>query len=178
MEVPETDEANTDTPTRTNIGSDFNQANGQVIFGSTSTNYNAIRTGWIPDAKRGWSLIISTTITERGSPYIAGTVSRFAELITIDSLKRSNRFDVPILVYGHNMFDTTVKTQSTILMNNGFTKVFVYVGGMFEWMLLHKLYGNTAFPIVCNCCNAPNCLANPSPLIFSPVVDRIVNYDV
>jgi len=182
--VPETNQTNheidhdTTHISQTNIGSDFDQSRGQIIFGSTSTTYNDIRLGWIPDAKHGYSLILSTMITQRGSPFILGTLSKQLEEVTLSAMLRTKRFNIPILVYGHNSFDKTVETMCNILLNRGFTHVFVYIGGMFEWLLLNKLYGNNACPIKCTCCNTPTCWAKPDPLKFSPVVDRIVEIEI
>lgn len=51
-----------------------------------------------------------------------------------------------IVVYGRNNADDSVDKKFKQLQGLGFTNVFIYYGGMFEWMLLQDVYGKTYFP--------------------------------
>jgi rhodanese-related sulfurtransferase len=56
-----------------------------------------------------------------------------------------NMKDVTIIVYGKNCNDTTIYTKYTQLLELGFTKVYIYPGGMFEWLLLQDIYSEEHF---------------------------------
>ena len=51
-----------------------------------------------------------------------------------------------IVLYGKHGTDETPIRKRTQLMNLGFTRVYVYAGGLFEWSLLQEVYGVEHFP--------------------------------
>jgi len=51
-----------------------------------------------------------------------------------------------IIIYGKNTNDDTVEKKQNQIRGLGFTEVYVYMGGMFEWMLLQDIYGHSEFP--------------------------------
>lgn len=51
-----------------------------------------------------------------------------------------------MVIYGKNCLDEQVEKKSKQLVNLGFSEVYVYVGGMFEWLLLQDIYGEDEFP--------------------------------
>ena len=51
-----------------------------------------------------------------------------------------------IIIYGRNSNDEKVYKKYEQLVALGFTNVFIYVGGMFEWLLLQDIYGSELFP--------------------------------
>jgi len=60
-----------------------------------------------------------------------------------------NNFHVPdrkIIVYGKNNSDDTVIAKALQLQNLGVKDIFIYVGGVFEWLLLQDVYGKSEFP--------------------------------
>jgi len=60
-----------------------------------------------------------------------------------------NKYDLnrcKIIVYGKHTNDETVEKKYKQLEGLGFGEVYIYVGGMFEWMLLQDIYGNDEFP--------------------------------
>lgn len=52
-----------------------------------------------------------------------------------------------IIVYGKNSNDITILHKYDQLVKLGFTNVHIYTGGIFEWMLLHEIYGKDLFKI-------------------------------
>jgi hypothetical protein len=52
-----------------------------------------------------------------------------------------------IIVYGKNSNDITILHKYEQLVKLGFTNVHIYTGGIFEWMLLHEIYGKDLFKI-------------------------------
>ena len=53
--------------------------------------------------------------------------------------------DKVIIVYGKNTNDDTVEKKYRQLISLGFVEVYMYLGGMFEWMLLQDIYGRDEF---------------------------------
>ena len=55
-------------------------------------------------------------------------------------------FDIHIIIYGRNATDDTMDKKYQQLKSLGFSNVFVYSGGIFEWCLLQDIYGPKQFP--------------------------------
>ena len=53
--------------------------------------------------------------------------------------------DISIIVYGKNANDTSAYEKYNQLQDLGFTNVYIYPGGMFEWMLLQDIYSSEHF---------------------------------
>lgn len=53
---------------------------------------------------------------------------------------------ISIVVYGKNSNDDKIFKKYEQLIGLGFSSVYVYTGGMFEWLLLQDIYGKEAFP--------------------------------
>jgi hypothetical protein len=51
-----------------------------------------------------------------------------------------------IIVYGKNTSDESVEKKYKQLVGLGFTDLYLYGGGLFEWMLLQDIYGKEEFP--------------------------------
>lgn len=53
---------------------------------------------------------------------------------------------VKIIVYGKNTTDESPEKKAKQLLTLGFSDVFIYSGGIFEWFLLQEIYGHSEFP--------------------------------
>ena len=53
---------------------------------------------------------------------------------------------ISIVVYGKNSNDDKIFKKYEQLIGLGFSSVYVYTGGMFEWLLLQDIYGKESFP--------------------------------
>ena len=51
-----------------------------------------------------------------------------------------------IIVYGKNSNDEKIYKKYNQLVSLGFYNVYIYIGGLFEWLLLQDIYGETDFP--------------------------------
>jgi len=51
-----------------------------------------------------------------------------------------------IIIYGRHCADETAITKYDQLTNLGFQTVYLYVGGLFEWLTLQDIYGKEEFP--------------------------------
>ena len=60
--------------------------------------------------------------------------------------KYPNANNIIVIVYGMNSNDESVYTKYDQLLKLGIKNVFIYTGGMFEWLLLQDIYGNDLFP--------------------------------
>jgi hypothetical protein len=61
----------------------------------------------------------------------------------IESIVIANK---KIVIYGKNCNDENVTNKLHQLEKLGLTDVFLYRGGLFEWMLLQDIYGEKEFP--------------------------------
>ena len=78
---------------------------------------------------------------------IPNTISHIEEESQINELM--NQYDFyskTFVIYGKNSNDETVEKKCTQLKQLGFSKIYYYVGGMFEWLCLQDIYGEDEFP--------------------------------
>ena len=61
-------------------------------------------------------------------------------------LKNKYSHDITIIVYGTNSNDENIYSKYDQLVKLGIKNVFIYTGGMFEWLLLQDIYGRDLFP--------------------------------
>ena len=90
------------------------------------------------------SIMINTLPIGEQYCLIVGSVVGADEENCINELLATNK-KVQIIVYGKNCADTGVIKKATQLYSIGFTNICVYVGGLFEWLLLQDIYGKTEF---------------------------------
>jgi hypothetical protein len=95
------------------------------------------------------TVIINTLTVSEQNCLIVGTVSALEEEVIINELLKTNK-KIQIIVYGKNCADVGVIKKATQLQTIGFSNVCVYVGGLFEWLLLQDVYGKTEFRTTCN----------------------------
>jgi hypothetical protein len=50
------------------------------------------------------------------------------------------------IIYGKNNGDECCEKKAKQLVSLGFSNVFIYMGGLFEWLLLQDIYGANEFP--------------------------------
>jgi len=94
--------------------------------------------------KRKSGSILMTTMIPGTKPLIVGTLEPTDEVDTINRYI-ANHTDILIVIYGENNTDISPLKKKRQLDGLGFTKVFVYGGGMFEWLLLQDIYGTDSF---------------------------------
>lgn len=91
------------------------------------------------------TLIINTLDAQSQSCLIANTLIIDSEVEILNEQLKKNK-DVRIIVYGMNATDTNSIKKYEQLMKLGFYNVFIYAGGLFEWLLLQDVYGSELFP--------------------------------
>ena len=90
-------------------------------------------------------IIINTYPLPTNDTMIFSTIPPNKEEEVINSLLTSGRKNVGIIIYGRNSNDETIYKKHTDLVKLGFTNVYLYPGGIFEWLLLQDIYGETEF---------------------------------
>jgi len=113
------------------------------------TNYKKINFEDVQNAIKNTHryLIINTLLTGEQNCLIKNTLPYELEEKTINDLLSS--YDLSskhIIIYGKNTNDETVETKYKQLNSLGFSNVYIYMGGIFEWLLLQDIYGVEEFP--------------------------------
>ena len=90
-------------------------------------------------------LIINTLDTNNQECLITNTLHASKETGLINELMTTNN-KIPILIYGENCCDINVLHKYNQLYKLGFVNLYVYIGGLFEWLLLQDYYGDEQFP--------------------------------
>ena len=97
------------------------------------------------NSNNGKFLIINTLDSNNQDCLIKHTLSPSREIEEISKFLRENK-NINIVIYGENTIDSKVVEKSTQLYKLGFVNLYVYIGGLFEWLLLQDIYGDDEFP--------------------------------
>jgi len=111
-------------------------------------NFNSIKKMNFEDMqtaiKRNY-LIINTLSTDLQGCLIHNTLHASLEEEKINHYILAAK-DIPIIIYGKNAVDEKVVIKYKQLISFGFKNIYIYPGGMFEWLLLQDIYGKEEFP--------------------------------
>jgi len=92
-------------------------------------------------------IIINTMPHTFQANLITGTINAMSEESIINRiLDHYEMKQKKIVLYGMNSTDETVEKKAKQLQTLGFSEIYIYYGGMFEWLLLQELYGFNEFP--------------------------------
>jgi hypothetical protein len=89
-------------------------------------------------------LLINTLPKTEQLCLILNTISINQEEELINKYIGTNKH-VKIVIYGKNSTDESVFTKHQQLVSLGFINIFIYMGGLFEWLLLQDIYGLSEF---------------------------------
>lgn len=90
------------------------------------------------------TIIINTMKQDLQDCLIYRTIPIHQEVEVLNKLLKTDK-GKRIVIYGFNSTDETIVTKYNQLSSLGFYNVFVYPGGLFEWLLLQDVYGNDSF---------------------------------
>lgn len=90
-------------------------------------------------------ILINTLDKNEQDCLIYSTLSYKEEERTINNLLKENN-KIHIIIYGKNNNDETIYNKYKQLINLGFTNVYIYLGGLFEWLCLQDIFGDDEFP--------------------------------
>lgn len=94
---------------------------------------------------KGTRFIIINTLDEKDQTcLIKGSISPTEEISIIN--KAISNPTLHIVIYGRNYTDESIYKKYEKLLSLGFNNIFVYAGGIFEWLCLQDIYGENEFP--------------------------------
>ena len=93
-------------------------------------------------AQKNDSLIISTLPSSEQGVLIANTISWEKEIKAVELAITKKHY---VFVYGRHSNDETIYSKYEQIRKLG-GKVYLYTGGLFEWLLLQDIYGYSEFP--------------------------------
>jgi len=91
-------------------------------------------------------IIINTLPNTEQECLIKNTISYQTEESRINELLNDYNYTHNFIIYGKNNNDNSVETKASQLSGLGFSNVYIYIGGLFEWLLLQDIYGSDEFP--------------------------------
>lgn len=92
-------------------------------------------------------LLINTLPSTEQGVLIKGTLTaREEEEFVNEFLSKYSESPKFIVLYGRNSCDDTPRKKHAQLLSLGINEVFIYTGGLFEWLLLQDVYGPAEFP--------------------------------
>ena len=90
-------------------------------------------------------IIINTLENNNQDCLIKNTITPEKEIELLNYYLKENK-KINILIYGENCSDNRVINKYNQLFQLGFTNLYIYIGGLFEWLLLQDVYGDDEFP--------------------------------
>ena len=91
-------------------------------------------------------ILINTLDDSDQECLIPNTVNIQREVELINKLLQIGNKTVKIIIYGRNCNDEKIYTKYNQLVSLGFYNVYIYTGGLFEWLMLQDIYGDKEFP--------------------------------
>jgi hypothetical protein len=99
------------------------------------------------------SIIINTLDANNQKCLIKCTIDIDKEVEFLNAQLSKDK-TIRIIIYGMNSCDISPLKKYEQLINIGFYNVYIYCGGLFEWLLLQDIYGKELFPVTTT---AKNC---------------------
>jgi len=91
-------------------------------------------------------LLINTLPDTEQTCLLPNTVHANQEEEIINKYLKNGLKNIKIIIYGRNCNDEKIYSKSNQLFSLGFYNVYIYTGGLFEWLLLQDVYGSQEFP--------------------------------
>tara|TARA_B100000530_G_C15890937_1_gene461396 strand:+ start:295 stop:720 length:426 start_codon:yes stop_codon:yes gene_type:complete len=116
-----------------------------LLMGNT-LSINKINFEDMQEAIKNNYIIINTLNKDRQDCTITNTLSVDNEVSIINTMLTNGKLDKYIILYGENSADNSIYPKYKQLFELGFSNIYIYVGGLFEWLLLQDIYGCEMFP--------------------------------
>jgi hypothetical protein len=110
---------------------------------SIKINYEDVQ--FIIRNPEGYLLINTLSMTEQNC-LIVNTININNEENIINTCIKRGAKDIKIVIYGKNSNDDKLYNKYSQLNSLGFHNVYIYTGGLFEWLMLQDIYGEKEFP--------------------------------
>ena len=98
----------------------------------------------ITKSNTGYIMINTLPENEQGC-LLLNTVPAHEEENTMNEFIRQGNKNINIIIYGKNSNDETIYKKYHQLIKMGFYNISVYLGGMFEWLMLQDIFGFSEF---------------------------------
>lgn len=95
--------------------------------------------------KGGDYLLINTLPLDMQECLICSTVVAQDEETTMNTMLKEKKWTIRIIIYGMNYNDPLVIKKYNQMTQLGMKNVYIYIGGLFEWLCLQEIYGDTLF---------------------------------
>lgn len=116
-----------------------------LSMASHNINFEDMQSIVIDNHLKNEYMIINTLDPHQQTCLIAGTLNISSEIDKLNQNLKNNK-DIRIVIYGMNAADTNSLKKYDQLIKLGFYYVYIYSGGLFEWLLLQDIYGPEMFP--------------------------------
>ena len=103
---------------------------------------------WILKQNNNKYLLINTLPKNNQKCLIQKTIPVEKEVDVINGFLKNKLIN--IIIYGKNTNDPSVYLKYNQLINLGFQNVYIYLGGLFEWLCLQDIYGKFEFSTIGN----------------------------
>jgi hypothetical protein len=91
-------------------------------------------------------LLINTLNENEQTCLLPNTININKEVEIINNCIRTSNKNIKIIIYGRNCNDENIYIKYKQLNSLGFYNVYIYTGGLFEWLMLQDIYGDNEFP--------------------------------
>jgi hypothetical protein len=91
-------------------------------------------------------ILINTLSEMEQSCLIINTLNIHKESDLINKFITTGNKQVKIIIYGKNCNDDKIYTKYNQLYSLGFYNIYLYTGGLFEWLILQDIFGENDFP--------------------------------
>jgi hypothetical protein len=91
-------------------------------------------------------ILINTLNESEQVCLIPNTININKEVELINQFIKIGNKQVKIIIYGRNCNDEKIYTKYSQLNSLGFYNIYIYPGGLFEWLMLQDIYGEKEFP--------------------------------
>jgi hypothetical protein len=96
--------------------------------------------------KNSESHILINTLNELNQEcLLPNTICINKESDLINKLIQTGNKQIKIIIYGRNCNDEKIYIKYKQLVSLGFFNVYIYTGGLFEWLMLQDIYGEKEF---------------------------------
>ena len=96
-------------------------------------------------------VMINTLKLDEQKCLIQNTLPVEKEEMTMNAILENKEDKRKIIIYGKHNMDESVDKKYKQLIQLGFIDIYVYTGGLFEWLLLQDIYGSELFPTTTKC---------------------------
>ena len=90
-------------------------------------------------------LIVNTLENNNQECLIKNTLSTEREIELLNYYINNNK-SIKIVIYGENSCDNKIVNKYNQLFELGLKNIYVYIGGLFEWLMLQDIFGEDEFP--------------------------------